>query len=73
MDNSLKKKETPGSGGLTPPAKGKTKTFLIGKKLKTKDLLRTAAERTSGPTTKSTPKPESKPQREGGGGSQSGV
>ena len=46
MDNSLKnKRETTGRGGLTPPAKGKTKTFLIGKELKKKDLLQTAAER----------------------------
>ena len=34
------KRETTGSGGLTPPAKGKTKTFLIGKEPKTNDLLR---------------------------------
>ena len=35
MDNSLKTKEKPPQrGGLTPPAKGKTKTFLIGKELK---------------------------------------
>ena len=57
MDNSLKKRETTGRGGLTPPAKGKTKTFLIGKELKTKDLHHTAAERASGPTTKPNPKP----------------
>ena len=43
-------------------ARGKIKTFLIGKELKTKDLHHTAAERASGPTTKSTPKPESKPR-----------
>ena len=41
MDNSLKTKEkTAKAEGLTPPAKSKTKTFLIGKVLKTKDLLR---------------------------------
>ena len=46
MDNSLKTKEKPPErGGLAPPAKGKTKTFLIGKELKTKDLRQTAAER----------------------------
>ena len=46
MDNSLKTKEKPtGSGGLTPPAKHKPKTFPIGKELKTKDLRQTAAER----------------------------
>ena len=63
MDNSLKtKRETTGSkGGLTPPAKHKTKTFLIGKELKTNALHHTAAERASGPTTKPNPKPESKP------------
>ena len=43
MDNSLKTKEkTPETEGLTPPAKGKTKTFLIGKELKIKDLRQTA-------------------------------
>ena len=53
MDNSLKTKEkTPKAEGLTPPARGKTKTFLIGKELKTKDLLHTVAERASGSTTK---------------------
>ena len=63
MNNSLKnKRETTGRGGLTPPAKGKTKTFLIGKELKTNTLLHTAAERASGPTTKPNPKPESKPR-----------
>ena len=40
----------------------KTKPFLIGKNLKTKDLHHTAAERASGPTTKPNPKPESKPR-----------
>ena len=46
MDNSLKTKEkTPEAEGLTPPAKGKTKTFLIGKELKTNALHHTAAER----------------------------
>ena len=62
MDNSLKTKEKPQEEGLTPPVKGKTKTFLIDKELKTKDLLKTAAERASGPTTKPNPKPESKPR-----------
>ena len=55
MDNSLEKRETTERGGLTPPAKGKTKTFPIGKELKTKDLLKTAAERASGPGNKSKP------------------
>ena len=50
MDNSLKRKHP--REGLTPPRKGKTKTFLIGKELKINDLLRTAAERTSEPPTK---------------------
>ena len=41
MDNSLKTKEKPpGRGWLTPPAKGKTKTFLIGKELKTTENKR---------------------------------
>ena len=53
MDNSLKTKEKPPEerereGGLTPPAKGKTKTFLISKELKTKDLWKTAADLASG-------------------------
>ena len=49
MDNSLKtKEEPPEEGANAPPAKGKTKTFLIGKRLKTKDLRRTAERRTSG-------------------------
>ena len=57
MDNSLKKREKPPEeGGLTPPAKGKTETFLIGKELKTKDLYHAAAVQASGATTKSTPK-----------------
>ena len=44
MDNLLKTKEkTPKRGADAPPRKGKTKTFLIGKELKTKDLRRTAA------------------------------
>ena len=42
--------------------KGKTKTFLIGKELKTNTLLHTAAVRASGPTTKPNPKPESNPR-----------
>ena len=45
MDNSLKTKEKPTKRGANAPAKGKTKTFLIGKELKTKDLRQTAAER----------------------------
>ena len=56
MDNSLKKRETTGRGGLTPPAKGKTKTFLIGKKLKTQDLRQTAAERRKRDDNKTQPK-----------------
>ena len=39
------------------PAKGKTKTFLIGKELKIKDLHHTAAERASGPGNKPKPNP----------------
>ena len=39
MDNSLKTKEKPPKRGANAPRKGKTKTFLIGKELKTKDLL----------------------------------
>ena len=37
--------------------KGKTKTFLIGKELKTKDLHHTAAERASRPGNKTRIKP----------------
>ena len=37
--------------------KTKTKTFLIGKRLKTKDLRHTAAVRANGPTTKPNPNP----------------
>ena len=55
MDNSLKR-ETTGSGGLTPPQKGKTKPFLIGKELKTKDLQQTAAERGKRNDNKTQPK-----------------
>ena len=57
MDNSLKTKEKPPEEGLAPPAKGKTKTFLIGKKLKTTDLRQTAARRASGPGNKPKPNP----------------
>ena len=46
MDNSLKTKEKPSEEGASaPPAKGKPKTFLTGKKLKTNNLRHTAAER----------------------------
>ena len=63
MDNSLKTNEKPPKRGANaPPRKGKTKTFLIGKELKTKALRHTAAERASGATTKSTLKPKSKPR-----------
>ena len=59
MDNSLKTKEKPPKRGANAPSrKVKTKTLLIGKRLKIKDLLKTTAERASGPTTKSTPKPK---------------
>ena len=47
MDNSLKTKEKTPKRGANAPAKGKTKTFLIGKELRTKDLHHTAAERGS--------------------------
>ena len=54
MDNSLEnKRETTGRGGLTPPAKGKTKTFLIGKELQTNILRYTAAKRARVTATKS--------------------
>ena len=57
MDNSLKTKaKPPEAEGYRPPAKGKTKTLLIGKELEKKDLHHTAAERASGPPTKSPPK-----------------
>ena len=49
MDNSLKTKEKPPQkGGANAPTKVKTKTFPIGKKLTTKDLLQTAVGRASG-------------------------
>ena len=58
MDNSLKTKEkTPDKRGANaPPAKSKTKPFLIGRELKTKDLLHTAAERASVIGNKTQPK-----------------
>ena len=41
MDNSLKnKRQNSESGGADAPAKSKSKTFLVGKALKTKDLLK---------------------------------
>ena len=40
--------ENQAGAALTPPARGKTKTFLIGKELKKNDLHYTAAERASG-------------------------
>ena len=62
MDNSLKTKEkTTERGGLTPPAKGETKTFPIGKKLKTKDLQKTAAERGKPDDNETQPKTRIKP------------
>ena len=62
MDNSLKKRETTGRGGLTPPAKGKTQTFLIDKELKTKTYSKPQRNGGNGTTTKPNPKPESKPR-----------
>ena len=57
MDNSLKTKEkTPKAEGLTPPAKGKAKTFLIGKELKTTDLDHTGAKRGKRTDNKTQPK-----------------
>ena len=41
---------------LTPPAKGKTKTFLISKELKTNDLRYTAAEQGKRDDNKTQPK-----------------
>ena len=49
VDNSLKTKEKPPEeGGANAPHKSQTKPFLIGKRLKTKDLLQIAADRASG-------------------------
>ena len=59
MNNSLKnKRENTGNGGAdAPPRKGKIKTFLIGKELKTKDLHHSrGAERASGRDNKTQPK-----------------
>ena len=49
MDNSLKTKEKPPKRGTS--AQGKTKTIIISKELKIKDLHHTAAERASEPPT----------------------
>ena len=57
MNNSLKTKEQPPKRGADALARGKTKTFLIGKKLKTNNLRHTAAVWASGPTTKPNPNP----------------
>ena len=57
MDNALKTKEKTPKRGANAPVKGKTKTFLIGKELKPKDLQKTAAERGNGTTTKPNPNP----------------
>ena len=46
----------PHTGSNAPPAKGKTKTFLIGTNLTTKDLLQTAAERGKRDDNKTQPK-----------------
>ena len=63
MENSLKTKEKPPKRGANaPPEKGKTKTFLIDKELKTKDLLKTAAERQADRQQNQPQKPESKPR-----------
>ena len=57
MDNSLKTNEKPPEEGANaPPAKGKTKTFLIDKKLKTNNLRHTAAERGNCDDNKTHPK-----------------
>ena len=62
MDNSLKTKEKPPEErGLTPPAKGKTKTFLIDKELKTKDLRQTAVRSGKRTDNKTQPKTRIKP------------
>ena len=50
MDNSLKTKEKHLKRRADAPRKRQNKTFLIGKKLKTKDLRQTAVDRASGPT-----------------------
>ena len=46
------------------PAKGKTKTFLISKELKTKDLQKTAAERGKRDGNKTQPNPPDSLRRE---------
>ena len=56
MDNSLKTKEKPPKRGANAPAKGKPKTFLIGKELKTKALRQTAAEQGKRDDNKTQPK-----------------
>ena len=57
MDNALKTKEKTPKRGANAPVKGKTKTFLIGKELKPKDLQKTAAERGKRDDNKTQPKP----------------
>ena len=44
-----------------PMANSGLRSIAVDNSLKTKNLLKTAAERASGPTTKPNPKPESKP------------
>ena len=57
MGNSLKTKEKlHWKRGLTPPAKDKTKSFLIYKELKTKDLRKIAAGRGKRTDNKTQPK-----------------
>ena len=58
------KRETTERGWLTPPAKGKTKTFLIGKELETNDLRQTAAERGKRDDNKTQPKTPDSLRRE---------
>ena len=57
MDNSLETKKAPPKKGADAPAKGKHKTILIDKKLKTQDLHHTPAERGKRDDNKTQPKP----------------
>ena len=58
MDNSLKTKEKPPKRGANaPPRKGETKTFLIGKELKTNTLRHTAGDTGKRRDNKTQPKP----------------
>ena len=59
MDNSLKTKEKTPKRGADAPAKGKTKTFLIGKELKQKTYAIPRRNGQADPATTQTKRPDS--------------